>query len=285
MDGLSSTAFVHPLAVVEPGASLGPGVRVGPFCTVGAEVVLEAGVELVSHVAVAGRSVIRAGAVLHPFSSVGLPPQDLKYKGEPTGCEIGPRTQLREHVTVHRASVGGRGVTRVGADCLLMACSHVGHDCELGDGVILANNVMLGGHVAVGERCFLGGGAAVHQFVRVGRHAMVGGLAGVTNDIPPFGNVFGLPARLVGLNVIGLRRRGFSRENLHRLRAAFRLLFRDPGTFEGRLAAAETRFAGDALVEEVLGFLRAGDRRRELIRPGRMAAELGGDQEESAEEA
>jgi UDP-N-acetylglucosamine acyltransferase len=168
----------------------------------------------------------------------------------------------------------------VGADCLLMACSHVGHDSRLEDRVILANNVMLGGHVQVGEQCILGGGAAIHQMVRIGRQAMIGGLAGVTNDIPPFGNVFGLPARLVGLNVIGLRRRGFSRENLHALRAAFRLIFRDPGTFQDKLTQAEARFAGDALVAEVVGFLRATDRKRELIRPGRMAAELGGEDEE-----
>jgi UDP-N-acetylglucosamine acyltransferase len=285
LDAPLPTAEIHPLAVIAPGAVIGPGCRIGPFCTVGPEVVLGPGVELVSHAVVAGRSVIGEGVKLFPFASVGLAPQDLKYKDEPTGCEIGPRTQLREHVTVHRGSVGGDGITRVGADGLLMACSHVGHDCRVGERVILANNVMLGGHVQIGEQCFLGGGAAIHQFVRIGRHAMVGGLAGVTNDIPPFGNVFGLPARLVGLNVIGLRRRGFSRENLHRLRAAFRLLFRDPGTFAERLEAAERRFAGDALVLEVLAFLSAGDSRRELIRPGRMAAELGGDQGEDAEGA
>ncbi|MDB5415337.1 MAG: acyl-ACP--UDP-N-acetylglucosamine O-acyltransferase [Rubritepida sp.] len=253
----------------------------GPFCVVGPSVVLEEGVELVSHVVIEGETRIGAECHVSPYASVGLPPQDLKYRGEPTGCVIGPRSQLREHVTIHRGSVGGDGVTRVGADCLLMACSHVGHDSRLGDRVILANNVMLGGHVQVGEQCFLGGGAAIHQLVRIGRHAMVGGLAGVTNDVPPFGNVFGLPARLVGLNVVGLRRRGFSRENLHALRAAFRLLFRDPGTFAERMLVAEERFAGDVLVTEVLAFLRSSERKRELIRPGRMAAELGGEDEES----
>jgi UDP-N-acetylglucosamine acyltransferase len=281
MDSVATSALVHPSAVIAPGAVIGPGCRIGPFCTLGPDVVLEEGVELLSHAVIEGRTRLGAGVKLSAFASVGLAPQDLKYKGEPTGVEVGPRTQLREHVTVHRASVGGDGTTRVGADCLLMACSHVGHDCDVGDRVILANNVMLGGHVRVGEQVFLGGGAAVHQFVRVGRHAMVGGLAGVTNDVPPFGNVFGLPARLIGLNVIGLRRRGFSRENLHALRAAFRLLFRDPGTFAERLDAAGQRFAGDALVEEVLAFLQSGDRRRELIRPGRMAAELGAEDEEA----
>ncbi len=281
VDSISGTATIHPSAVIEAGAQIGSGCRVGPFCVVGPGVVLEEGVELVSHVVIEGQTRIGAESRLSAYASVGLPPQDLKYHGEPTGVVIGPRSHLREHVTVHRGSVGGDGMTRVGADCLLMACSHVGHDSRVGDRVILANNVMLGGHVQLGEQCFLGGGAAIHQMVRVGRHAMVGGLAGVTNDVPPFGNVFGLPARLVGLNVVGLRRRGFSRENLHALRAAFRLLFREPGTFAARLVAAEERFAGDVLVGEVLAFLRSGDRKRELIRPGRMAVELGVEEEDA----
>lgn len=281
VDSLLPGTGIHPSAIVAPGAVLGEGVSVGPFCIVGAEVVLEAGVELASHNVIEGRTRLGEGVRLHPYASVGLAPQDLKYRGEPTGVEIGARSQLREHVTVHRGSVGGDGTTRLGEDCLLMACSHVGHDCRVGDRVILANNVMLGGHVQLGEQCFLGGGAAIHQMVRIGRQAMVGGLAGVTNDIPPFGNVFGLPARLVGLNVIGLRRRGFSRENLHALRAAFRLIFHDPGTFQEKLDQAEERFTGDALVAEVIGFLRSTDRRRELIRPGRMAAELGVEDDEA----
>ena len=281
MDRISGTAQIHPSAIIEPGARIGAGCRIGPYSIVGASVVLEEGVELTSHVVIEGMTTIGAEAKLFPFASVGLPPQDLKYKGEPTGVTIGARSQLREHVTVHRGSVGGQGMTRIGADCLLMACSHVGHDSRLGDRVILANNVMLGGHVQLGEQCFLGGGSAIHQMVRVGRHAMVGGLAGVTNDIPPFGNVFGLPARLVGLNVVGLRRRGFSRENLHALRSAFRLLVSEPGTFAARMDLAEQRFTGDVLVEEVLAFLRSNERKRELIRPGRMAAELGGDEEEA----
>ena len=280
VDGVSPSASIHPSAIIAPGAVVGPGCTVGPFCILGPEVVLEAQVELAAHVVIEGRSRIGAGTRLSPFASVGLPPQDLKYRNEPTGVEIGPRCQLREHVTVHRGSVGGDGMTRVGEECLLMACSHVGHDSQVGPRVIMANNVMLGGHVSLGEQCFLGGGAAIHQMVRIGRHAMVGGLAGVTNDVPPFANVFGLPARLVGLNVIGLRRRGFSRDNLHSLRLAFRLLFREPGTFAERLLEAERRFAGDALVQEVVAFLQARDRRRELIRPGRMAADIAPEEDE-----
>ena len=265
---------IHPSAIVAPGARIAPGVSVGPFCTVGADVDLREGVVLVSHVCIEGHTILHEGVHVSPYASIGLPPQDLKYKGEPTRCEIGPRTVLREHVTVHRGSVGARGYTVVGADCLLMAVSHVGHDCQLGDRLIMANNVMLGGHVRVGEQVFIGGGAAVHQMVRIGRHAMVGGMSGVTNDIPPFGNVFGLPARLVGMNVIGLRRRGFSKDNLAQLRLAFRFLFRENGmVFAEKLLTARARYEGDALVAEVLDFIASPERRREMCRPGRMTAE------------
>ncbi len=266
-------SHIHATALVAPGARVAEGARIGPFCVIGAECEIESGVELVSHVVLDGRTVLREGVRAMPYASVGLPPQDVKYDNRPTGVEVGARTLLREHVTVHRGSTGGDGTTRIGADCMLMACAHVGHDSQVADRVILANNVMLGGHVRVGEQVFIGGGAAIHQFVRVGRHAMVGGLAGVTNDIPPFGNVFGLPARLVGLNVIGLRRRGFSKENLAQLRLAFRLLFREAGTFAERMEIARARYAGDVLVTEVLAFIGSADRRREMVRPGRMAAE------------
>lgn len=265
--------MVHPSAIIAPGARVAPDVAIGPFCTVGPHVELRSGVTLVSHVAVDGHTLLHEGVHVSPYASIGLPPQDLKYKNEPTRCEIGPRTQLREHVTVNRGSVG-RGHTLLGADCLLMVGSHVGHDCQLGERVILANNVLLGGHVQIGEQVFVGGGAAIHQLVRIGRHAMVGGMSGVTNDIPPFGNVFGLPARLVGLNVIGLRRRGFSKDNLAQLRLAFRLLFRDNGSvFAEKLLAARQRWAEDKLVAEVLDFIASPERKREMCRPGRMTAD------------
>jgi UDP-N-acetylglucosamine acyltransferase len=169
---------------------------------------------------------------------------------------------------------------------MLMAAAHVAHDCEIGDGVILANNVMLGGHVHVDAGAFIGGGAAVHQTVRVGRLAMVSGLAGVTNDIPPFGYVFGLPARLVGFNRIGLLRRGASRDQLRTLRLVHSLLFKEPGEFAGRLADAEQRFGHEPLVMEIISFVRDPARRRQLVRPGRMAApELGGVDEENGDGA
>jgi UDP-N-acetylglucosamine acyltransferase len=279
-------AQIHPTAVIAPGAEIAPDCTIGPGCTIGPEAVLEAGVELVSHVVVEGRTRLGAGVKVLPFACIGTPPQDLKYQGQPTGCEVGAKTLVREGVTIHRASVGGSGVTRVGANCMLMAMAHVAHDCLVGDGVILANNVMLGGHVHVGDGAFVGGGAAIHQTVRVGRLAMVSGLAGVTNDIPPFGYVFGLPARLVGFNKIGLLRRGASRDQLRTLRLAHNLLFKEPGDFAVRLEQAAERFGAEPLVQEVIAFIRDPARKRQLVRPGRMAApELGGVDEENGEGA
>ncbi|HYI83251.1 MAG TPA: acyl-ACP--UDP-N-acetylglucosamine O-acyltransferase [Acetobacteraceae bacterium] len=283
---MSAPAIIHPSAIVAEGARLGDGCRIGPFCTVGPEAVLEDGVELVSHVVVEGATTLGAGVRVLSFAALGMPPQDVKYRGEPTRCEIGARTLVREGATVHRASVGGGGVTRVGPGCMLMAMAHVGHDCQLDEGVMLANNVMLGGHVHIGDGAFIGGGAAVHQFVQIGRLAMVSGMAGVTNDIPPFGYVFGLPARLVGFNKIGLLRRGATREQLRTLRLANALLFKDPGEFAAKVEQAAERFAGEPLVQEIIAFVRDPDRKRQFVRPGRMAApELGGVDEENGDGA
>ncbi len=252
---------IHPTAIVEPGATVGEGVRIGPWCHVGPEVVLEPGARLISHAVVDGRTRIGADAVMFPFCSVGLAPQDLKYRGEPTGTEIGPGTQIREHCTVHRGTAGGTGVTRVGAGCLLMAVVHVAHDCVIGDGVIIANNVVMGGHVEIGANAVIGGSAALHQFVRIGRGAMVGGMSGVEADVIPFGSVMGNRARLVGLNLIGLQRRGYERERLHRLRSAFRMLVREEFVFAERLARVRDQFGDDDLVAEILGFIDAPSRR------------------------
>jgi UDP-N-acetylglucosamine acyltransferase len=253
--------MIHPRAVVASGATIGDAVRIGPWCSIGPEVVIGDGAELASHVVVDGRTRIGAGARLYPFCSVGLAPQDLKYKGEPTQCEVGPRTQVREHVTIHRGTVTGIGATRVGADCLLMAVVHVAHDCVLGDGVIIANNVVMGGHVTIGDGAVIGGAAALHQFVRIGRGAMVGGMSGVEGDVIPFGSVLGNRARLAGLNLVRLKRLGIERARIHRVRAAFRLLFRGPGPFAARLAAARAEFGTEPLVLEILDFAEAPSRR------------------------
>ena len=257
----TARASVHPSAVVARGAEFGAGVEIGPFCTIGANVVIEDGARLVSHVVIDGHTRIGADAVLYPFCTVGLAPQDLKYRDEPTRCEIGARTQVREHCTIHRASVGGAGITRVGSDCMLMAVAHVAHDCTLGDHVIVANNVVMGGHVSIADHAVIGGSAAIHQFVRIGRAAMVGGVSGVEADVIPFGSVLGNRARLAGLNVIGLKRRGFDKAQVQVLHAAFNGLFRGPGVFADRLAATRAQHGDDPLVAELLAFIDAPSHR------------------------
>lgn len=258
-------SFIHPTAIVAPGATIGDGARIGAWCQVGPNVEIGAGAELISHVVVDGVTRIGPQAVLYPFCTVGLAPQDLKYKGEPTRCEVGARTQVREHVTIHRGTVTGSGVTRVGDDCLLMAVVHVAHDCSVGNGVVVANNVVMGGHVEIGDNAVIGGAAAIHQFVRIGRAAMIGGVSGVEGDVIPFGSVIGNRARLAGLNIIGLRRRGYDKAQIHALRAAFQLLFRGPGVFAERLASLRAGCQPDSLVAEMVRFA-ASPGRRGLIR-------------------
>jgi len=256
---------IHPSALVDPAAILGHDVRIGPFCVVGPDVVIEDSAELVSHVVIDGHTRIGTGVILFPFCTVGLAPQDLKYKGEPTRCEIGARTQVREHCTIHRGTANGRGVTTVGTDCMLMAVAHVAHDCSVGNHVIVANNAVMGGHVSIGDHAVIGGAAAIHQFVRVGRAAMIGGVSGVEGDVIPFGSVIGNRARLAGLNVVGLKRRGFEKAAILRLHAAFRALFKDEGVFAVRLAETRAAFGEDPLVAEVLAFID-GKSHRGLIR-------------------
>jgi UDP-N-acetylglucosamine acyltransferase len=276
--GIDPSAVIHPTAVVAEGARIGANCRIGPWCVVSAGAVLEEGVFLQSHAVIDGQVHLGPGVQVMSFASVGLPPQDLKYKGEPTRVEIGARTVIREHATIHRGSVGGHGVTRVGADCLIMCVAHVGHDCELDHHVILANNVMLGGHVRIADTVFVGGGAAIHQFVRIGRQVVIGGMSGVEADVIPFGAVMGNRARLTGLNLIGLKRRGFPRAQIHVLRGLYRTLFRSPGVFEERVAAVEAEHGADPVVREILDFVRA-DSRRGLCKAGREIV----DDEDTAE--
>ena len=253
--------MIHPAAIVEPGARIGAGAFIGPWCHIGPDVEIGAGARLVSHVVVDGCTTIGEDVVLFPFCTVGLAPQDLKYNGEPTRCEIGARTQVREHCSIHRGTVTGSGVTRIGADCLLMAVVHVAHDCDIGDSVVIANNVVMGGHVLIGERAVIGGAAALHQFVRIGRGAMVGGVSGVEADVIPFGSVIGNRARLAGLNVIGLRRRGADRAAVHALRAAVKELFSGSGVFADRLATVRAEHGDHPLVAEVLAFVDTPSKR------------------------
>ena len=194
---------IHSTAIVDPKATLAGDVTIGPYSVVGENVVLGAGVRLMSHVVVDGHTQVGAGTVIYPFASIGLPPQDLKYGGEPSVLEIGVNNVIREHVTMNPGTEGGGMITRIGDNCLFMVASHVAHDCQLGDHVIMANNAALGGHVSVGEWAILGGLSAIHQYVRIGRHAIVGGMSGVEHDVIPYGSVMGDRARLAGLNLVG----------------------------------------------------------------------------------
>lgn len=252
---------VHPTAIVEDGAKLAAGVKVGPFCVVGREVTLAERVELVSHVVVAGTTDIGAGTRIFPFASIGHQPQDLKYKGEPCSLSIGSDCIIREGVTMNPGTAGGGSVTVVGNGCAFLANSHVGHDCHVGNGVIFSNNVMLAGHCNVGDFAIIGGGAAIIQYARVGHHAFVGGMSGLENDLIPYGMALGNRAHLSGLNIVGLQRRGFSRNDIHDLRRAYRLLFAAEGTLIERMEDVAEEFAGHASVQEILAFIRQGGKR------------------------
>ena len=258
---------VHATAAVEPGARLGEGVRIGPFCHVGGEVTLSEEVELISHVVVAGRTRIGARTRLFPFASIGHQPQDLKYRGEASDLSIGSDCVIREGVTINPGTAGGGMHTVVGDRCAFLANSHVGHDCTIGNDVVLSNNVMLAGHVSVGDFVILGGGAAVIQFTRIGAHAFLGGMSGLENDLIPYGMALGNRAHLSGLNIIGLQRRGFARDDIHSLRRAYRALFADEGTLQERLGDVAEEFAGHPIVKEIVAFIRAGGKRSSLCVP------------------
>src|SRR5581483_7650782 len=246
---------VHATAIVEAGARLGEGVRVGPFCFVGGEVALADEVELVSHAVVSGRTSIGPRTRIFPFASIGHQPQDLKYKGEPSTLEVGSDCLIREGVTMNPGTEGGGMATVVGDHCAFLANSHVGHDCKVGSHVIFSNNVMLAGHCFVGNFAILGGGAAVIQFARVGAHSFLGGMSGLENDLIPYGMALGNRAYLSGLNIVGLQRRGFSREQIHSLRRAYRLLFADEGTLMERVEDVAAEFGDNPIVQEILAFI------------------------------
>jgi UDP-N-acetylglucosamine acyltransferase len=249
---------IHPSAIVEPGACLGPDVIIGPYCHVGPKVELGAGVRLMSHVVVAGATRIGARTRIFPFASIGHEPQDLKYRGEESSLTVGTACIVREGVTMNPGTAGGRTRTTIGDHCVFLANAHVGHDCEIGNNVILSNNVMLAGHVRVGDYAIFGGGSAAIQFSRIGAHAFLGGLTGLENDLIPYGMAVGNRAHLAGLNLVGLRRRGFSREAIHGLRRAYRLLFALEGTLKERVEDVAQEFETHAQVHEILDFIKEG---------------------------
>jgi UDP-N-acetylglucosamine acyltransferase len=251
-------AQIHPSAIVEDGAKIGDGVEIGPFCHIGPQVELGEGVKLKSHIVVAGHTSIGARTRIFPFASLGHEPQDLKYRGEESTLSIGADCLIREGVTLIPGTAGGRLTTIVGDRCAFLANSHVGHDCIVGSDCVFSNNVMLAGHVTMGDFVICGGGSAIVQFARVGSHAFVSGLTGIGADLIPFGLAFGNRGFLVGLNLVGLKRRNFSREAIHDLRRAYRLLFAPEGTLKERMEDVAVEFEGHAEVKEILDFIRAG---------------------------
>ncbi|WP_417680061.1 acyl-ACP--UDP-N-acetylglucosamine O-acyltransferase [Roseibium sp.] len=256
-------AEIHPTAIVEDGAKLGDGVEIGPYCIIGPHVKLGDGVRLEAHVVVAGHTTIGAGTHIFPFASIGHKPQDLKYAGEETYLEIGSNNQIREHVTMNPGTAGGGGLTRVGDNCLFMMGAHVGHDCMVGDHAILANNATLAGHVELADYVILGGLSAVRQWSRIGTGAIVGGMTGVEFDVIPFGSVIGDRARLAGLNLIGLKRKNFPREQIHALRAAYKTLFEsEEGTLRERAQDMAQAYPDAPLVKIVTDFILDKEDRR-----------------------
>jgi UDP-N-acetylglucosamine acyltransferase len=248
---------IHPTAIIDPNATLGANVNIGAYCVVGANVTLGDNVTLHSHVVVEGYTSIGENTQIFPFASIGHQPQDLKFKGEASRLFIGKNNMIREHVTMNPGTAGDKMETRVGDNCLFMMGSHVAHDCIVGNNVILANNATLAGHVEVGDFAIIGGLSAIKQFVRIGAHAMIGGMSGIERDIIPYGQASGERAHLVGLNLIGLKRRGFERDAINTLRSAYRLLFSPEGTLDERINDARTRFGENNAVQDILAFMLA----------------------------
>jgi UDP-N-acetylglucosamine acyltransferase len=251
---IDPSAVIHAMAVVETGASIGPGCQIGPFAVIGADVTLGADVVVKSHAVVTGWTDIGEGSVIFPFACVGEIPQDLKFKGERTRLIVGARCRIREGATLNTGTAGGGGITRVGDDCLLMTGAHVGHDAVLGNRVILANQVAIAGHCTLGDDVIVGGLSGIHQFVRIGRGAIIGAVTMVTNDVVPHGLVQGPRGELDGLNLVGLKRRGVDRADIMALRAAYQMLAQGDGTFMDRARRLADE-SDNARVREMTDFI------------------------------
>ncbi len=254
-------ANIHATAVVDPLAKLGADVEIGPFCLIGPHVELGDGVVVHSHAVIVSRTTLGAGCKVFPFASLGQAPQDVKFGDEPSTLTIGPGTLIREHVTINPGTARGHMTTKVGANCFLMIGSHIAHDCEIGDNVTLVNGAALAGHVSVGEGAIIGGLSAVHQYVRIGAYAFVGGMSGVVADLIPFGMAMGNRANLCGLNIVGLKRKGFPREQIHELRQAYRMLFATEGTLMERLEDVEAMFSRNPLAKQIIDFIKTQSER------------------------
>jgi UDP-N-acetylglucosamine acyltransferase len=251
---------IHPTAIVSPDSKIEKGVKIGPYAVIGPEVEIGPETEIGSHTVIEGQTQLGEKIKVFQFASIGAPPQDLKYKGEPTRVEIGNQTIIREFVTIHRGTLGGGGVTRIGEQCLIMAYCHVAHDCQIGDSVIMANGVTMGGHVSIDEHVTIGGMSAIHQFCRIGAYAFLGGMSGVNKDIPPYVRYWGQRNNLYGLNLVGLRRQGFSKETIDVLKEAYRMVFCGSNTVREALDDVESRFGIMPEIKKFIEFIRSSKR-------------------------
>ena len=265
------TQNIHPTAIIENGARIGENVTIGPYSVIGSQVLLGDNVRLHSHVVLDGITSVGANTEIFPFASIGSRTQDKKYEGEPAELIVGKNNVIREHVTMNPGTKGGGMKTIVGDNGLFMVATHVAHDCIIGNNVIMANNATLGGHVHVGDYAVIGGLAAVHQFVRIGAYAVIGGMSGVENDVIPFGRVKGERAFLAGLNLVGLERQGFSKDDIKTLQRAFNRLFGDDGTFDQRIETVASEFSNEELVMNLIKFAREKTR-FPLCQPPKKAA-------------
>lgn len=255
------TTNIHPSAVVEDGAVLGAEVKIGPFCHVGPNVNLGDGVELLSHAVIAGHTSIGTKTRVFPFASLGHEPQDLKFKGEITTLEIGSNCTIREGVTMNPGTAGDAGKTIIGNNCVFLANAHVAHDCVLGNNIIFSNAVMVAGHCKIGDNVIFGGGAGVHQFCRIGNNAFIGGMAGLENDVIPYGVALGNRAYLGGLNVIGMKRAGLEREDIHAARAVYKHIFSGDVPIAEAVNDIPDTMSDNPVVKRILNFIKSGENR------------------------
>jgi UDP-N-acetylglucosamine acyltransferase len=251
--------LIHPTAIIEPSVKLGKNVKIGPYCVITGNVTLGDNIELKSHVVIANKTSIGDGTIIFPFASVGHISQDLKYQGEDSELIIGNNNVIREHVTINPGTLGGGMKTVIGNNCLIMVAAHIAHDCIIGNNVILANNVTLGGHVIVEDFAIIGGLSGIHQFVRIGSNSMIGGMSGVDSDVIPFALVSGERSGLIGINIVGLKRKGFDKEEINALRDAYEILFNNKGegNFASSIEDVKNKYPNLKSVQEVVKFLKS----------------------------
>ncbi|HEX8949460.1 MAG TPA: acyl-ACP--UDP-N-acetylglucosamine O-acyltransferase [Dissulfurispiraceae bacterium] len=251
---------IHKTAIVSPKAEVSEGAYIGPYCIVGEGAVIKKGARLISNVIVEGETEIGEDCTVYPYATIGLPPQDVKYKNEKTGVKIGKKNTIREYVSIHRGSVGGDGLTELGDSNFLLAYVHIAHDCKIGNSTQITNAAMIGGHVVVEDFAVVGGLVAIHQFTRIGTYAMVGGFSGIGQDIPPFTMASGARAKLYGLNVIGLKRHGFPDETVNNLKKAYKILFREKRTLRDALKKIKADLPETKEIKHLVEFIEKNKR-------------------------